>query len=126
MIQVFGIAAICLLLAVFLKSENKLFALFVTSAGAVLIFLLISNTASKVFDTLSNIKDTAGYAGTYVTLMLKILGISIITQVVCDICRDNGERALASQTEIASKIVVLAMLLPLFETVIEIVTGLIK
>lgn len=126
MIQIFGIAAICLMLSVFLKSENKLFALFVTAAGAVLIFLIVSGTAADVFSTLADIKNMDNYSGTYIALMLKILGISMVTQIVCDICRDNGEHALASQTEIASKIIVLAMLLPLFETVIQIVTGLVK
>ncbi len=126
MMQVFGIAAVCLLLAVFLKSQNKMFALLVTFGGAVLIFLISSDAAFNVFDALSDIEDSAGYTGTYVTMMLKVLGISIVTQVVCDICRDNGESALASQTEIASKIMVLAMLLPLFQTVIQIVTGLVK
>lgn len=126
MIQVFGIAAVCLLLAVFLKSQNKMFALLVTLGGAVLIFVISSDVAFNVFDALSDIEDSAGYTGTYVTMMLKVLGISIVTQVVCDICRDNGESALASQTEIASKIMVLAMLLPLFQTVIQIVTGLVK
>lgn len=124
--QVFGIAAVCLLLAVFLKSQNKMFALLVTLGGAVLIFLISSDAAFNVFNALSDIEDSAGYTGTYVTMMLKVLGISIVTQVVCDICRDNGESALASQTEIASKIMVLAMLLPLFQTVIQIVTGLVK
>lgn len=126
MMQVFGIAAVCLLLAVFLKSENKMFALLVTLGGAVLIFLISSDAAFSVFDALSDIEDSAGYTGTYITMMLKVLGISIVTQVVCDICRDNGESALASQTEIASKIMVLGMLLPLFQTVIQIVTGLVK
>lgn len=124
--QVFGIAAVCLLLAVFLKSQNKMFELLVTLGGAVLIFVISSDAAFNVFDALSDIEDSAGYTGTYVTMMLKVLGISIVTQVVCDICRDNGESALASQTEIASKIMVLAMLLPLFQTVIQIVTGLVK
>lgn len=126
MMQVFGIAAVCLLLAVFLKRQNKMFALLVTLGGAVLIFLISSDAAFNVFDALSDIEDSAGYTGTYATMMLKVLGISIVTQVVCDICRDNGESALASQTEIASKIMVLAMLLPLFQTVIQIVTGLVK
>ena len=58
--------------------------------------------------------------------MMKILGISLIAQFVVDLCRDAGENALASQTEIASKVLILIMTLPLFETVINIVTGLLK
>lgn len=126
MIKFAGIAIICLMLAVLLKSENKLFALFVTTAGAALIFFMIASQISDVFGTLKNVQDSVGTGSNYILLMMKILGVSIITQIVCDLCRDNGEAALATQTEIASKITVLAMLLPLFEAIIHIITGLTK
>ncbi|MDE6385833.1 MAG: stage III sporulation AC/AD family protein, partial [Eubacterium sp.] len=42
------------------------------------------------------------------------------------LCRDCGENALASQTETAAKVIVIAMILPLFETVIKIITGLLE
>ena len=58
--------------------------------------------------------------------MLKALGIALITQFVSDTCRDNGENALASITETVAKIAVIVMLLPLFETVFDIVSGLLK
>ena len=78
------------------------------------------------FGILGDLKTAAGDTGAYIDLMFKILGISIVTQVVCDVCRDNGASALASQTETAAKILVLSLLLPLFQTVIGIVTGLVK
>lgn len=127
MIKIIGIAAICLILSVFLKSENKVFSLLITSCGAILIFFLITEQTSDLFSTLKSVGNSVGTGtGSYITLMMKILGISIITQIVCDLCRDNGETALAAQTEIASKITVLAMLLPLFQAIINVVIGLTK
>ncbi len=38
----------------------------------------------------------------------------------------SGENALASQTEITSKIIILIMIMPLFEAVINTVSGLLK
>ena len=123
MIQIAGIAAVCLLLTVLLRKENPTFALLVTVAGAGLLFYTVSKLAGSAFGILGDLKTAAG---AYIDLMFKILGISIVTQVVCDVCRDNGASALASQTETAAKILVLSLLLPLFQTVIGIVTGLVK
>lgn len=58
--------------------------------------------------------------------MVKILGITLITQFIIDLCRDSGENALASQTEITSKILILIMVMPMFEAVMNIVSGLLK
>ena len=123
MIQIAGIAAVCLLLTVLLRKENPTFALLVTVAGAGLLFYTVSKLAGSAFGILGDLKTAAGDTGAYIDLMFKILGISIVTQVVC---RDNGASALASQTETAAKILVLSLLLPLFQTVIGIVTGLVK
>ena len=126
MIQIAGIAAVCLLLTVLLRKENPTFALLVTVAGAGLLFFTVSKLAGSAFGILGDLKTAAGDTGAYIDLMFKILGISIVTQVVCDVCRDNGASASASQTETAAKILVLSLLLPLFQTVIGIVTGLVK
>ena len=62
----------------------------------------------------------------YVKLMLKVLCIVIITQFTVDICRDNGENALASLTEMSAKVFALLLVMPLLETVISMVVGLVK
>ena len=58
--------------------------------------------------------------------MLKVLAITLLTQWVSDMCRDNGENSLAGITEFGAKITVTVLVLPLFETVIKLVGGIIK
>lgn len=95
MIQIAGIAAVCLLLTVLLRKENPTFALLVTVAGAGLLFYTVSKLAGSAFGILGDLKTAAGDTGAYIDLMFKILGISIVTQVVCDVCRDNGASAIS-------------------------------
>ena len=97
MTAVIGISLSALILAVFLKEHNK-----TASVGLTLA------------------------AGAYAGLMLKVLGIVLITQFISDICRDSGENALAGQTETAAKIIVISMILPLFDSVINIISGFLK
>lgn len=49
----------------------------------------------------------------YIKIVIKITGLSIATQFVSDICRDNGYNAMASQLELMCRIsiVMLACLL---------------
>ncbi len=62
----------------------------------------------------------AGTPGnSYLGVVFKCLGICFVTQLGCDICRDSGENALASQLELAGKAAVLISALPLFTAAAE-------
>lgn len=126
MIKIMGIVLISLLLILFLRETKREFALILTIACSLILFAAVAgdlyNLVKKIYDFSSGIQNV----NAYISLMIKILGISLISQFVVDLCRDAGESALASQTEIASKILILIMTLPLFEAVINIVIGLVK
>ncbi len=126
MTAIIGISLSALILAVFLKDSNKSASLGIMLAACLLIFLSIASSLGDVFSSISRVSEGVEAAGAYVKLMLKVLGIVLITQFISDICRDNGENALASQTETAAKVIVISMLLPMFEAVINIITGLLK
>lgn len=126
MIQIAGIALITLFLVIFLKNTNKEFAFILTVTSSVLLFAVVIKDFYSVVNRVKDISSNVESISSYVGLMIKILAITLITQFIIDLCRDSGENALASQTELASKIIILIMIMPLFETVIGIVTGLLK
>ena len=60
----------------------------------------------------------------YLTIIFKGLGICYITQLSCDCCRDCGESSIATQLELAGKIAMLVISLPLFRALIGIIEAL--
>ncbi|MCH5315539.1 MAG: hypothetical protein J1E81_06475 [Eubacterium sp.] len=126
MIKVLGIVIISLIAIIILKEQSKHFALIVTICVIILVFSFSLDSVSAVFEKLRNIAEDYDYMGSYLTLLMKILGITLAAQFTADLCRDSGENALANQTEMFSKIAILVMTLPLFETMMNIVTGLLK
>ena len=126
MIKIAGIALAVLFCALIVKDKNSTVAALLSVAGGIMLLTAVIGKFSDITDALRGFVDTSSVTDTYVKLMLKALGITILTQFVADTCRDNGESALASITETASKIAVVTMLLPLFQTVISIVGGLLK
>ena len=126
MIKIIGIALAVLFCALIVKDKNSTVAALLSVAGGITLLTVVIGNFSNITDAVHKFTDSSSVTDTYVKLMLKALGITILTQFVADICRDNGESALASITETASKIAVVTMLLPLFQSVISIVGGLLK
>lgn len=126
MIKLAGIIVVSLILIIFIRDTKKEFSLLLSIVVGILVFRSVAQEFYSVVETISSLVENSGEISSYISLMLKILGISLLGQFVIDLCRDNGENALATQTEIAIKIVIISMTLPLIETVIKIVTGLLK
>lgn len=126
MMQIIGISICGLLLTVMLRDYNKSISIVVMMATAVVIFFMIADGISDVFGFISKISSGADSAAEYIKLMMKVLGITLISQFTADMCRDAGENTLASQTETATKIIIVLMVLPLFETVLNMITGLLE
>ena len=54
----------------------------------------------------------------YGEIILKGLGIVILTQICADICRDSGEGTLASNIETVGKLELLLLSIPLIEEIL--------
>lgn len=126
MIKIAVITLTALLLVIFLKRTSKEFAFLLTFAAALILFAVVISDFFDVINRIYTISSGIENLNTYINLMVKILGITLITQFIIDLCRDSGENALATQTEIASKILILIMVMPLFEAVMNVVAGLLK
>ena len=61
----------------------------------------------------------------YTQPLLKIFGVSLLTETTVDICRQAGENAIASKLEFVSKIEMIILCFPLIEQILEIIKTLI-
>ena len=126
MISFLGISVCVLFCAILIKDKSRPIAVILSVGGAVLLFISAAGEIKSIADGISEISNAVASGAQYIKLMLKVLSITLLTQLVSDVCRDNGENALASMTEAVSKIIVISLVLPLFKTVITIVSGLVK
>lgn len=60
------------------------------------------------------------------SIILKAIGICFLAQTASDICRDAACLSLAAKVETAGKIAVLAIMFPLFESLLETAIGIIN
>ena len=124
MIHIIGISAVALIFGLFLRQHNKTVSLILIIFACIAVFLESVSYLTDIIDTLSNMVSGLKETSAYLKIMFKVLGIALITQIISDLCRDCGESALAGQTEVAAKIFIMALILPLLQAVVEVITGL--
>ena len=116
-----GVAVVAV--AVILKKWNADFLPLLRLAATVLFAGAILAMATPVIAYLKQLSTIAGLSA-YVGFLLKALGIAILTQVCVDICRDAGEGGIGSGVELAGKMEILILCLPLMEEIFSIAKNL--
>ena len=112
-VAICALAVVVAVVAVTLKRYNGEYSLLICIAGCIFIFLSLFTSINSLFDTVNKILSNAGISITYITILLKALGICFITEFACDCCKDAGQTALANNVSLAGKVMVLVTAIPL-------------
>lgn len=117
--QIVGLALIVAVISVVLKQFRKEIALQLTIVTGAIIFMLILGKIKIIIDLLQNLADQANISSYYLLIVLKIVGVAYLAEFAADICRDAEERALATKIEIAAKVGVLVLAIPIIVAILE-------
>ena len=120
-IKIIGIALIALIIIIILKQYRPEFAIYISILTGILIILLVTDKLTDIIQLLNSIASKASINTEFLTLLLKITGIAFLAEFAVSICRDAGEAAIASKVEISSKIIIIAMSIPIISALLEIV-----
>lgn len=118
-IAIAGIAVCSAVVAAMLRRYHQEYAILVGIAAGVVILLGIFTQISPAIDEINSLLSSAGLTKDYAVILFKSLGICFLAQFAADACRDAGENAMASKVELAGKIAILILSLPLFEKIAE-------
>lgn len=120
-IKIIGIALIALIIIILLKQYKPEFAIYISLLTGVLILLLVMDQLSEIISLLQSLATKASINSSFLSLLLKITGIAFLAEFAVSVCKDAGEGAIASKIEIGSKIIIIAMSIPIISSLLEIV-----
>ena len=121
-----GVVILATFLAILLRQQRPEQAMAVSLLAGIGILALVLSRAIPVFQTLQQLLQTEALPAEYGTIVFKGLGICLLTQLAADTCRDAGENALAAKAELAGKLLMVMLALPLFEKLAELAASLIQ
>lgn len=117
--QIVGLALIVTVMSVVLKQIRPEIALQLTILAGTSIFILVMSKIKVIVDLLQNLADQANISSYYLLIVLKIVGVAYLAEFGAQICRDAGEGALASKIELAAKVGVIVLAIPIIVAITE-------
>ena len=111
--------ALLLLLAIVLLKSAKGDALPLQWTGILGLFGATFLLLQPVFTWLLSLCEAWGMSGT-ATIMLKGLGIAMLTQICADLCRQTGEGGIAGGVEMVGRAELLLLCLPLMRELFDV------
>jgi len=118
-LQVCGAVLIALILVLALKSNNK-------ETGTILAIAVCCMTAlaglsylQPVIDFLRTLKTIGGLDSNMISILLKVTGIGITSEIAGLVCKDAGNESMGKSMQLLGTAVILYLSMPLFTALID-------
>lgn len=118
-IKIIGIGLIALIIIVILKQYKPEYAMYASLIAGILIFALIATKISGIVEVLKSLANKSSINSEFITLLIKITGIAILTEFTVSICKDSGESAIASKVDLGGKVIIMSMSIPIMASLLE-------
>lgn len=127
--DIFTVAALGIvgaILSVTIKGLHPEIAITISLATAVVILIYISDNLRTVIAEFADIISKSGINTQYFQIALKACLVAYITQFASHICRDAGENAIATKVELAGKLSVVVMTVPVMSGFLDAINNLLN
>ena len=118
-IKIIGIAFISVFIIMILKQYKGEYAIYVSIIAGIMILLFSVSKLSLIIDLLKSLSNKIDINTGFLTILLKITGIAYLSEFATNVCMDAGETAIASKIELAGRILIIAMSIPIISTLLE-------
>jgi len=120
-VKIVGMGLVATVMIVLLRQEKPEIAVQTSIILGAIIFLMMLDKIASVIDILKNLSRRANIDMIYMSTIFKIIGISYIAEFGAQICRDAGSSATASKIELAAKILIMVLSLPILIAVLDLI-----
>lgn len=118
--RIIGIGLVGGILSMTVKQYKKEYAVLVGLATVVVILFFTLDTLEEAISNVMFITEKSGVDTRYFVAVMKVVGVAYITQFGAEILRDGGENAIALKVELAGKIFILGLTLPIITEFLEV------
>ncbi len=118
-LQVVALGLVVAVFTVLLRRERPEMALILALSFGVIVFLMVLNKLGAIITVFEDVTRSAQVDELYLATLLKILGIAYIAEFGAQVCRDSGEGTVANKIELAGKVLIMILALPIFVAILE-------
>lgn len=114
-----------IIIAMAMRQGKAEYATFVSLTGSILIAWIAVRLLDGITGSLERLENLLHLDMEYVALLLKMIGVTYLSEFASSLCRDAGYSAVAGQIELVGKLTILTIGMPivlaLFELMVDMV-----
>ncbi len=110
-----------IMLWVCLDKQGKDISLLLTTAVSCMVMLVVTTYLRPVIEFFHRLQAVGNLNGEFVEIVLKAVGIGILSELCALICKDAGNEAMGKTVEILATAVILWLSLPVFEKLLSLI-----
>lgn len=118
-IQIVAVGLVSTILILVIREHRPELALQLSILVGIFILLVIISYLGKVISTITDLALRANVNLIFLETILRIIGVAYIAEFGAQICRDAGETSIAAKIELAAKVLILVMAIPIILSVME-------
>jgi len=123
-IRIVGFGLVFTVIAVFLRETYEEYAIGITIAFATIILMILLVPLGQILDLFHKLSSGISGGQTYIEIVLKVIAVSYLTGFGAQISKDAGEDTIAATVELAGKVVILLIAVPVIAGVLDKLVGL--
>ena len=125
-LQIAALGLVTVVFGVLLKEYQAPIAVMLPIAFGVIIFMSVCDQLGVILDTFRQMSAKAGVNNLYLETVFKVIGIAYVGEFTAQICRDSGSTAIAAKIELAAKIIILSLMLPILSAILQNILSLVQ
>lgn len=120
-LSVCGVVFCIVILSKVLEKTSKEYVILISIVSCLMILSYLLLQLTPILDLIYQLTSILNDGQDIYILLLKSLGICIVTNLAVDICKDSGETALSSVVLMCGKVCILILSIPLLNELISII-----
>ena len=118
-IAMMALCAVAIIILV--KNYKPEFGLFTVIACSIVLLYFLLDSLRYGFSYIAELYDGLSYGKSYFPIIIKVLVIAYITEFTSQLCKDAGESSIASKVELAGKIMIFCVAIPVFTSIFDLI-----
>ncbi|MCL2603685.1 MAG: stage III sporulation AC/AD family protein [Defluviitaleaceae bacterium] len=123
-LQIIATGILCAVLALTVKKQRPEIALLITIASGVLLFIMVLPELAYAVSVFTQLGEMMDGGMRYVGLVLRVIGVAYMAELGASVCMDAGESAIAAKIDLAGRLIIIVMAMPIVIEIVGIVMGL--
>lgn len=124
-IKIVGVSIFAVIMIIVIKNQRPEIALILSIATGIGIMLFAIYKLSAVVSVLNDLITKSGVNKEFLLIIIKVIGIAYVVEFGKNICIDAGQSSIATKLEMAGKVIIVALTIPLISSLVNVLTGLV-